>query len=68
MAKASRTEISRSPDRPLSETASARPASRNNKNTADEFIVKLADAHETKRARQVTEWERSQSLYLRQSA
>ncbi len=36
--------------------------------SADDLIVTLSDAHENRRARQVTEWERTQPLYLHQTA
>jgi hypothetical protein len=69
MVKGNRKEINRSLDKPVSDTSSARSASRiNPSNNADEIIVTLADAYENKRARQVTEWERTQPLYLRQTA
>jgi hypothetical protein len=66
MVKRNRTEIARTLDKSLSETASANPTSRANSNTTDDVIVTLANAHENKRARQVTEWERAQSMYVRQ--
>ena len=69
MVNRNRTDIARSLDKPLSENSSSRPASsRININTTDDVIVTLADAYENKRARQVTEWERAQPLYLRKTA
>jgi hypothetical protein len=67
MVKGNRTDIARKLDKPLSENASTRPSSRFNPNNADDVIITLADAYENKRARQVTEWERAQPVYLRQA-
>ena len=66
MVKRNRTNNARELDTPLSDQASSR--SRTNTNSTDDVIVTLADAHENKRARQVTEWERAQPMYLRRSA
>lgn len=68
MVKRNRTHIAREITDPLIDNASAHPSSQANPNPNDEVIVTLANAHENKRARQVTEWERSQPLYLRQTA
>jgi len=68
MVKRNRTVTARQPKPQVSDTASASIASRKPLNLTDDVIVSLADAHENKRARQVTEWERAQPLYLRQSA
>jgi hypothetical protein len=67
MVKRTRTDIAREIDKPLSDNTSARPSSRINPNPADDVIVTLANAHENRRARQVTEWERAQSMYIRQA-
>ncbi|MCC7308583.1 MAG: hypothetical protein IT173_13545 [Acidobacteria bacterium] len=68
MVKQNRTTTARQPEPQISDTASVRRASRTRPNMTDDVIVSLADAIENKRARQVTEWERAQPLYLRQSA
>ena len=69
MVKRNRISNARELSEPLTDNASARSASRTNSiPTDDDVIVTLANAHENKRARQVTEWERAQPLYLRQSA
>ncbi len=69
MVKRNRTSNAREITEPLIDNASARSTSRFISNqTDDDVIVTLANAHENKRARQVTEWERAQPLYLRQSA
>lgn len=67
MVKRNRTEIAREIKEPRSDNAS-RQSSRTSISPADDVIVTLANAHENKRARQVTEWESSQPLYLRQTA
>lgn len=68
MVKRNHTRIDREISNPHSDNASARSASQTSTNPNDDVIVTLANAHENKRARQVTEWERAQPLYLRQSA
>ena len=68
MVKRNRTEIARELDKPFSDNASTRSSSRININPTDDVIGTLANAHENKRARQVHEWERAQSVYLRQTA
>lgn len=65
MVSRTHTNISREIDKPLSDHASARKASRSDKSSADELIVSLADAYENKRARQVIEWESVQPLNIR---
>ena len=65
MANPIRTSDAREIEIPLSDNAASRTASRSNSNTTDEMIVTLANAYENKRARQVTEWERAQPLYVR---
>jgi hypothetical protein len=65
MANTIRTSDARDIEIPLSDNAASRTASRSNTNTSDEMIVTLANAYENKRARQVTEWERAQSVYVR---
>ncbi|MGD9564311.1 MAG: hypothetical protein AB7F88_19180 [Pyrinomonadaceae bacterium] len=68
MVKRNRTNNAREVEKPLNDNASTRNSSRTHIHPADDVIVTLANAHENKRARQVTEWERAQPLYLRQSA
>lgn len=53
----------RTPEPFLSESASTR-RSRNSRNinNIDDIIVSLAEAHENRRARQVVEWVRQQSV------
>jgi len=65
MANSTRTTDAREIETPLSDNAASRTASRSNTNINDEMIVTLANAYENKRARQVTEWERAQSMYVR---
>jgi len=65
MANHTRTTDAREIERPHSENAASRTTSRFSTNINDEMIVALANAHENKRARQVTEWERAQSMYVR---
>lgn len=50
------------------EHASARQSTRKEKHHADDIIMSLSNAYENKRARQVFEWERKQSVTLRQAA
>ncbi len=65
MANPRRTTEAREIETTLSDNAASRTASRSSSNTSDEMIVTLANAYENKRARQVTEWERAQSVYVR---
>jgi hypothetical protein len=67
MVKRTRIDIAREIDKPLSENTSTRQTSWINSNPADDVIVTLANAYENKRARQVTEWERAQPMYIRQA-
>ena len=68
MVKGNRTTIAREIEKPLPDNTSARTFSRIKLNSTDDVIITLADAYENERARQVTEWERAQPLYLRQTA
>ncbi|MGQ0543545.1 MAG: hypothetical protein ACT4O9_17145 [Blastocatellia bacterium] len=48
--------------------ASVHQSIRKEKHHADDIIMSLSNAYENKRARQVFEWERKQSVTLRQAA
>ena len=54
--------------RSTNDRSSASRNSRVHANPSDEVIVSLANKHENKRARQVTEWERVQPVNIRRSA
>jgi hypothetical protein len=67
MVKRNRTDIAREIDKPLLDNASTRHTSRTKSNPTDDVIMTLSNAYENKRARQVIEWERAQSMYVRQA-
>lgn len=67
MVKRNRRDIAHTAEKQLSEKASTRSNPRTNI-ISDDVLVTLASAYENERARQVTEWERSQPHYLRRSA
>ncbi len=69
MVKRTRPATARKITAQIVENASARPTSRTSSNQSDDdMLAILANAHENRRACQVTEWERAQSLYVRQIA
>lgn len=71
MVKQQNTSITRDIDKTKAafpEHASTRQSAQSRIFTADDIIVSLSNAYENKRARQVTEWERTQAARLQRAA
>jgi hypothetical protein len=58
----------KAPTNSFPDHASANQSTQANRSSSDEIIVSLANAYENKRARQVGEWERTQTLRMSRAA
>lgn len=71
MVERTNTNIAREIDKPAKSSpnnASALRSSKLNRHSDEDIIMSLSNAYENKRARQVFEWERAQSLNVRRTA